>query len=280
MSLKIVTRPESGISLEQFIEWIEANIDFRDPESLRVAAQPLRALAQNARFLGDWMLQAHHQQGEQFQAGNFYNYQSLVLRVTSDYLLRANFWQPEHAVSKLSHHERLAFGYGIPHNHNFHLLTVGYCGSGYLTDHWQWDDPWTDRAIGEAADLQFVARERLATGDVMFYRAFEDVHSQIAPETLSVSLNLMTHTRRDTVPQYMLCAQARSVAALVGSPIDARLHLADLARPLLPELTVAYLSEVAAADPSPRIRRLAEDALQRRFIGIDRPFGRVRCASV
>ncbi len=267
MSLKLHTQPEPAISLQQFVDWIEANIDFREPESLRTAAQPLRALAQNPHFLGDWILQAHLQQGDQFQAGNFYNYQSLVLRVTPNYLLRANFWQPENALSKLSHHERLAFGYGIPHNHNFHLLTVGYCGSGYLTDHWRWTDPWTDRAIGETVDLRYIARERLATGDVMLYRAFEDVHSQIAPETLSVSLNLMTHTQRDTVPQYMFCEAARTVTGLVGSPLDARLHLAELARALLPEHAEWHLQNVAATDPSPRMRRLAEDALGRRFIG-------------
>lgn len=267
MSLKLATRAEPAISLQRFVEWIEANIDFRNPESLRSAAQPLRALSLNPHFLGDWMLQAHQQQGDQFQAGNFYNYQSLVLRVTPDYLLRANFWQPERAHSKLSNHERLAFGYGIPHNHNFHLLTVGYYGSGYLTDHWHWDDPWSDRAIGEAVDLRYVARERLATGDAMLYRAFEDVHSQIAPESLSVSLNLMTHTRRDTVPQYMFCEEARTVVGLVGSPLDARLHLAEIARALLPDLAEQHLREVAASDPSTRMRRLAKDAMDRRFIG-------------
>jgi hypothetical protein len=253
--------PGAPLGLEEFVAAIEATVDFREPDSLCDAAGLLQRLAANPDFLGDWLLAELQQRGDGFQAGNFYNYQSLVLRVTDDYLLRANFWLPEKGLRRLSAHERLAFGYDVAHNHNFHLLTAGHCGSGYETDLFHCPDPWREYEIGEAVLLEPRGRERLATGDMMFYRAYEDVHAQIAPETFSVSLNLMTHSARAAVPQYVFDTAAGRIAARVDSPLDARVHVASLARLLLPDAAEAVLHDIARRDPSPRLRALARDAL-------------------
>ncbi|HMO67360.1 MAG TPA: hypothetical protein PKE25_01625 [Novosphingobium sp.] len=44
---------------------------------------------------------------------------------------------------------------------------------------------------GEPVDLRFVERARLDEGKVMLYRAHLDVHRQLPPDALSVSLNIM-----------------------------------------------------------------------------------------
>ena len=44
---------------------------------------------------------------------------------------------------------------------------------------------------GEHAGLRFVERSALNEGKLMLYRAHVDVHSQLPPEALSVSLNVM-----------------------------------------------------------------------------------------
>ncbi|WP_187695310.1 hypothetical protein [Qipengyuania marisflavi] len=44
---------------------------------------------------------------------------------------------------------------------------------------------------GEQADLRFVERSALGEGKLMLYRAHTDIHSQLPPESLSVSLNIM-----------------------------------------------------------------------------------------
>lgn len=44
---------------------------------------------------------------------------------------------------------------------------------------------------GETVGLRFIERSTLSPGKLMLYRAHLDVHSQLAPEAMSVSLNVM-----------------------------------------------------------------------------------------
>ena len=84
-----------------------------------------------------------------------------------------------------------AFAYGLPHDHNFHFLTAGYFGPGYVSDYYDYDAEAVDGRIGEPLNLKFVERSQLGEGQMMLYRAHRDVHSQLPPESLSVSLNIM-----------------------------------------------------------------------------------------
>lgn len=186
----------------------------------------------------------------------------MILAVTDDYLIRANFWMPEHRLSTQSDHESRAFGYGIGHNHNFHLLTVGYFGAGYETDLCRLADPERVYAVGETAEMQPIGRWQLGLGEVMFYEAFADVHVQNPPRELSVSLNLMTHSTRDAMPQFMFDMRTGSVQSLVDSPLDARIHLLTTARLLRATEADAALRHVAETDTSPRLRQLAQAALR------------------
>lgn len=84
-----------------------------------------------------------------------------------------------------------SFFYGLPHDHNFSFLTVGYLGPGYWSDYYECD---YDRILGypgERVDLRFVERSRLTRGKVLLYRKHRDVHRQLPPESLSVSLNIL-----------------------------------------------------------------------------------------
>jgi hypothetical protein len=201
----------------------------------------------------------------EFQQGNAYNYQSMVIRVTDDYLLRVNFWVPKQQLAKLGAREAIAFGYDAYHNHNFNLLTVGYSGTGYETDLYRMRDPYRAYELGNVPALDSLGRWHLGRGDVMFYEEFVDVHSQVAPVDLSVSINLMTHATRNTWPQYMFDSQSLAISAIVGSPLDARVHLLTVARRLIPERADEALAHLAKHDPSPRLQKLAKDALADRF---------------
>ena len=75
--------------------------------------------------------------------------------------------------------------------HNFDFLTVGYFGPGYWSDYWEYDYESVAGAVGEGAGLRFVERSRLEPGKIMHYRAHRNVHSQLPPDALSVSLNVM-----------------------------------------------------------------------------------------
>ncbi|GAA0711775.1 hypothetical protein [Dokdonella soli] len=265
MPIKIARVECSPISLPEYIEHIEATIDFRDNESIIASAPALQRLAANKYFLGDWLVDALLNRAQEFQQGNAYNYQSMVIRVTDNYLLRVNFWVPQHQLSKLSDREAMAFGYDAYHNHNFNLLTVGYTGSGYDTDLYRMREPYRPYELGDVPALDPLGRWHLGCEEVMFYEAFADVHAQVAPPDLSVSINLMTHSTRNTWPQFMFDSRSRAISAIVGSPLDARIHLLTMARSLVPERANQALARLANSDPSPRLQKLAKDAIAGRF---------------
>jgi hypothetical protein len=265
MPIKIARAECQPISLAEYVEHIEATVDFNDIESIMASAPALQGLAANTTFLGDWLVDALLDDAEEFQRGNAYNYQSMVIRITDDYLLRANFWVPEQQLAKLGAREAIAFGYDAYHNHNFNLLTVGYSGTGYATDLHRMRDPHRSYELGDVPELDSLGRWHLGRGEVMFYEEYVDVHAQVAPADLSVSINLMTHATRNTWPQYMFDSQSLAISAIVGSPLDARIHLLTLARRLVPERADEALARLATHDPSPRLQKLARDALADRF---------------
>lgn len=265
MPIKIAAADSEPVALADFIAYIEANVDFRDRDSLLRSAPMLQRLAANERFLGDWLIEQLSSPIEWFQQKNAYNYQSFVLNVTDDYLLRANFWVPPGHLERYGARAAAAFGYGAYHNHNFDLLTVGYAGSGYETDMLRMRDPYAGHDVGDVPDFEPLGRWHLGRGDVMFYDAFADVHCQHAPPDLSVSINLMTHSTRETWPQYTFDASDHAITAMVGSPLDSRIHALTIARGVVPEAADEALRKLAAGDPSARLRKLARDALADRF---------------
>lgn len=264
MPVKIDSVDCAPITLDEYVTYIESSVDFRDRESILASSSMLQRLAANDCFLGDRMV-AELCSGEPFQVNNAYNYQSFLLRVTDSYLLRANFWVPPSHLHRHGERAASAFGYDAYHNHNFDLLTVGYWGGGYETEMYRMLDPYYPLEIGDIPDLEGLGRWHLGRGDVMFYDAFSDVHCQHAPHELSVSINLMTHSTRDTWPQYIFDARDLSISAMVGSPLDARIHLLTMARHIEPEESIRILEYIANRDPAPRLRKLARDALADRF---------------
>ena len=165
-----------------------------DPENLAHAARLLRRLGNNRDFLADIMLAelaAHHREE---RGDNGYGPQAFVLSApgATNFFLRANIWpSPDEHMFRAS--GGAAFVYGLPHDHNFHFLTLGYFGPGYWSDYYEYDYKAVTGHRGEAAGLRFVERARLEEGRIQLYRAHVDVHSQLPPDALSVSLNIM-HT--------------------------------------------------------------------------------------
>lgn len=110
------------------------------------------------------------------------------------------------------------FFYGVPHDHNFSFLTVGYLGPGYWSDYYEYDYGQVAGYAGEPVDLRFVERTRLDRGKVMLYRAHRDVHLQHPADAFSVSLNILalspTHELRD---QYRFDLERSQIAGIVNN---------------------------------------------------------------
>ena len=169
----------------------ERGVDLSDEASVAHGADMLAGLARNRDFLADRVVAELKASYRDQLEGNRYSAQVFLLhRSPRGYFLRANMW-PAAADAAFAASGGGAFAYGLPHDHNFSFLTVGYFGPGYISDYYEYDAEAVDGRLGEPMNLRFVGRSQLGEGRMMLYRAHRDVHSQLPPESMSVSLNIM-----------------------------------------------------------------------------------------
>jgi len=183
---------DAQCSLEQCFDEI-ADIGF-DPaceETLGHTAKWLRRLNNNRTFLGDLLIDQLKSSGKDKSIESGYGPQAIVLSSSrGDVFLRANIWPSEQDQCFAASGAK-TFVYGVPHDHNFSFLTAGYFGPGYRSDYYTYDYTKAVGYAGEKPELKFVERSALSEGKMMLYRAHVDIHSQIPPESMSVSLNVM-----------------------------------------------------------------------------------------
>jgi hypothetical protein len=154
----------------------------------------------------------------------------ILLHGTSrKFVLRANFW-PSESDSVYANSGPQPFFYGLPHDHNFSFLTVGYLGPGYWSDYYEYDYDTVLGCPGEDVDLRFVERSCLSPGKVMLYRKHRDVHSQLPPDSLSVSLNILAvSAASEFQEQYSFDLASSRVAGIVNpSALETFVRLAGL----------------------------------------------------
>ncbi len=210
---------ESACSLGDCIEALnQSGFHPDEEESLLDAAQWLRRLGNNRDFLAETMIDelkdAAAGGGEEASA---YGAQVVMLSpLGREFFLRANFWpgRDDHVFRASG---QSAFSYELPHDHNFHFLTVGYFGPGYASDYYEYDYEAVEGVIGEKAGLRFIERSTLDPGKLMHYRAHLDVHSQLPPESLSVSLNIMhSGGAQGWLDQYRFDVEKDEIAGVIS----------------------------------------------------------------
>jgi hypothetical protein len=188
----IETGIEEPIELGDLVEMLETRTF--DPENEECFASwggALASLGNNRSFLAEIVIAELKQRCAEQSLRNQYGPQVIMLHAKArEYLIRANIW-PGKEDSVVANSGADPFFYGLPHDHNFSFLTVGYLGSGYWSDYYEYDYGEVVGYPGEKVDLRFVERSRLDRGKVMLYRAHRDVHLQLLPDDMSVSLNIM-----------------------------------------------------------------------------------------
>lgn len=236
-----------------------AAFDPEERDSLIAAAPVLAALGNNRYFLADLAVDALKQSCRDQVLDNGYSPQVLMLSPPDGrFFIRANIW-PSDGDRMLRDSSREAFFYGMPHDHSFDFLTIGYAGPGYWSDYYEYDGN-VDGVPGERVGLRFVERSRLDQGKLLLYRANVDVHDQIPPDAMSVSINIMPMTARQAWRrQYFFdlsAATIRGCATVTGAEILLPLSVrfgGDNAR----DLAEAF----AATHSDPRLRLAAWKAL-------------------
>lgn len=248
-----------AIGLDELVEALEANpVDVRDEDAFASWGPLLAQLGRNPDFLADLAI-AELKTRCAAQGGiHGYGAQSFLLRSPNGrYVLRANFW-PAREDPVLRASGASAFFYDLPHDHNFPFLTYGYLGPGYWSDYYEYDVAALAGLPGEAAGLRFTERARLDPGKLMLYRMRRDIHVQLPPDSMSVSLNILgADPAQPWLDQYRFDVERGTIAeALTATAAEALVAIAvhignglDLAE------------RFAQAHPCPRMRVTALDAL-------------------
>lgn len=189
---RLIHNPDEGSAdLEEVVDALGEGFDPTDEESTLQAAALLGRLGRNERFLGDLLIEQLKQAPRDEGDAGGYGPQAIVLSpLRGTAFLRANIWPSEDEQCFAASGAK-TFVYGIPHDHNFDFLTVGYFGPGYRSDYYEYDYGTVAGIRGETASLRFMERSALGSGRLMHYRAHRDIHSQLPPEATSVSLNIM-----------------------------------------------------------------------------------------
>ena len=255
----IETDTTESSELAELVETLASGgFDPQDEESVAAFGPALRKLGNNRRFLGDLVIEELKRGCAEQVERNHYTAQVILLHSGPAFAIRANFWPAaDDSVVVTSGIE--PFFYGVPHDHNFSFLTVGYVGPGYWSDYYEYDYSEVTGFIGEGVKLRFLERSRLAQGKVMLYRKFRDVHSQLPPDSLSVSLNVLALSpASDFCDQYRFDLERREIAGLVNnSSLEA---LVKLTAHLGGGNGRDLVEDFAARHPSERIRFAALEA--------------------
>lgn len=237
----------------------ESGVDLADEDSLARCTHLLAGLSRNRLFLADRVIaELKASYADQLAASRYSAQVFLLHRSPRGFFLRANLW-PAATDAVYAASGAAAFSYDVPHDHNFHFLTTGYWGPGYVSDYYDYDAEAVDGRLGEPLNLKFVERSRLSEGKMMLYRAHRDIHSQLPPERLSVSLNIMDEGEH--IPwrdQYIVDLEHGTIArrpTLTGGEMLLRcaVHLSDNGQDIA--------EQFAQAHPVPRVRANAIAAL-------------------
>lgn len=237
----------------------ESGVDLADEASIAHCAALLAGLQQNRTFLADRVIAAlQASYADQLEINRYSAQVFLLHRGARGFYLRANLW-PAASDAVTTASGPAAFSYGVPHDHNFSFLTAGYFGPGYVSDYYEYDPETVDGRLGEPLDLQFIERSSLSEGKMMLYRPHRDIHSQLPPPSLSVSLNIMDEGEH--VPwrdQYIVDLEAGTIArrpTLTNGEMLLRcaVHLTENGKDIA--------GEFAKAHPVPRVRANAIAAL-------------------
>lgn len=254
-----VIDPGSGapIPLEALIDALaDPAIDPRDEAALAALGPLFARLGRNPDFLAERAAAELERRGD---AGKpLYGPQVMLLsRPDGRFLLRACFW-PAADDPAVRASGPAAYFYHLPHDHNFSFLSYGYFGPGYWSDDYEYSGGDCHGYAGEPAGLIARGRRQLSPGALVLYRAARDVHCQLPPPALSVSLNLMAFDpAQPWRDQYRFDLASGTIAeCLTAAPAEALLALAV---PL--GAGQALAEQIARRHPHPRLRAAAVAAL-------------------
>jgi hypothetical protein len=246
-----VPQDDVSIALSDFIAILKnRKYDMCDRASLFEVATHFRHLSNNKTFLVDVILNELCSDGP-FQAKNVYGPTVFMVHTCEDYFIRANLWRP---ISELERSIE-GFRYDICHDHNFDILTVGYFGPGYRARTYSYDASVISGVLGERIAIKNEGEIQLTEGKMMLYKAKRDIHIQLPPKSLSISLNFIPRNKWISQPQYQFDEDSGVIVRYLhslGNELTVR-----MAGVLGDDRAFNYLDQIRRTHPSPHLRALA-----------------------
>lgn len=262
MALTFEIDDNRAISLEEYVSYVRSNVDTNEIDSIAASAPMFRRLLNNRELITDKVNQ-DLRVWRDFQSGNTYTAQTLLLWMDETFFVRANVWTPPSVHRSVAEKEQDLFFYGRAHDHNFTFMTGGYLGSGYETHIFEYDPSAVNGERYQRLDLQFLETTRLPTGKIMVYRESRDIHEQGYPEDYSISLNLMTQREAKLMPrarQLFFDLSSGTVTDAIDTE-GGRAMMTSIAKLVGDATTASLLADICETHPSVSVRAQAFDAL-------------------
>jgi len=138
MALSFELKTNKSISFEEFNEFVTSVLVPDDVDTLLPCTEKLQMLSNNETFITD-IIHKELTDASSFQISNNYTAQSIMLYSCKNYYIRLNLWPPSSEREDIKRWQDQLYFYERAHDHNFDFLTVGYFGSGYGTEMWEYD---------------------------------------------------------------------------------------------------------------------------------------------
>ncbi|WP_018416001.1 hypothetical protein [Teredinibacter turnerae] len=253
-----------SINLEEFVQIAKAH-NVSNTEELCELSLAFTKLANNRIFLSNYF-ESFIKNNISLDVLNSVISQSLVLARTKDFYIRANFWLPR---EQMTESEVLLFAYDQPHDHNFDLLSVSYCGDGYITEGWIYDYEKVYGYIGELVDAIPLGKHKNVNGEVILYECNKDIHCQRPPETLSITINLIPlENQHGLKDQYFFDIDKVNstqiiVSKFANTNIQNRINLFSLAQHMVTPEISQIMSDISLKHACRRTREQALKILEK-----------------
>ena len=276
MATTFFPQPKTSITLQSFINYVESNEILKQLKNSEYDAETMQAMVNKFAQLGaNKTLLSDHLAKDianfcSFQMSNDFKPSTILIHQGNGYAIRAVIWMPENQL-----YPPEVFSYYETHDHNFDFLTVGYFGSGYTTRIYNYDYHTVKGIVNEAVALNFLEETKLPEGKVMYYYGSQDVHTQLPPDELSVSLNLIIpknqHKRQYEFalpPHTSGSCRARLIQGRIDRTAQERC-LMEAAAAMGDENNLSMIRDIAKGNPSPEVRAIALKNRPRYYFPLD-----------
>jgi hypothetical protein len=268
MAILVEAHNTSILTPDEILDWAIKNVDPEDEAGMLAAAPLLYSLYNNRRFVAEsvhaeLLAVANGRPGLQKSPQAFgHGHRS---DGSTHFSIRTVSWTPA-----LTNNERSqavqdrTFSYTAAHDHNFSLLTIGYCGPGYETYIHEYDDCSVVGFAGEEVELRSLGSVTLSEAKLMYYRPKKDVHSQRYPKDISISLNLIGESPRiNSLPQYEFDVERCQIVGLLDqNTVMRQLVPFELAEAIgVDDETLDLMIYMARVHPSGHVRARALQAV-------------------